>query len=161
KYHDFRYYTNDYRPDWWAEQRFMLDKLYRVGDMAYSAKFVKSQASRQKTMAILNGKVYDLTDYMRYGRAIQGTAGDAQDLSGVERDFLDQQVVDLFTRQSGNDITKLWDTLSLSDSMRQDMETCLSNLFYIGVVDTRNSPKCLFSVYLLLAISIMLVSVIG
>src|SRR5439155_20782964 len=37
----------------------------------------------------------------------------------------------------------------------------IRNLFYIGKVDHRNSPQCLFSRYVLLAFSTVLVAVIG
>ena len=40
------------------------------------------------------------------------------------------------------------------------MQVCMDNLFYVGNLDTRNSPQCLFATYILLAISILLVSVI-
>ena len=45
--------------------------------------------------------------------------------------------------------------------MKQNMQICMDNLFYVGNVDTRNSIRCVFSTYFLLAISLMLVSVIG
>lgn len=159
KYHDFRYYTNDYRPDWWANQRKALNALFKVGDMAYSAKYVEMMAGRGKTMAILKGNVYDLTDYRADGRQIRFPEGEERD-PGVDRDFMHQDVVELFARLAGKDITKAWALLQVHPDTIEAMETCLSNLFYIGTVDTRNSPKCLFAIYLLLAISIMLVSVI-
>ncbi|KAJ6448404.1 chitin synthase-domain-containing protein [Mycena sanguinolenta] len=40
-------------------------------------------------------------------------------------------------------------------------QVCLRNLFTIGKVDNRDSPKCLFSTYLLFILSIIIVLVIG
>ncbi|KAF8546215.1 hypothetical protein OG21DRAFT_1491476 [Imleria badia] len=40
------------------------------------------------------------------------------------------------------------------------LKTCLRNLFLVGMVDNRNSPQCLFSQYVLLVLSIMMVSII-
>jgi chitin synthase len=41
------------------------------------------------------------------------------------------------------------------------MQLCLDNLFYIADVDTRSSARCKFAEYLVLAVSILLVTVIG
>jgi chitin synthase len=73
---------------------------------------------------------------------------------------MDSRVVDLFRGRSGQDVTKYWDALNLDDGLRQRMLTCMDNLFYVGNLDTRASPKCQFAKYILLAVSIMLVSVI-
>ncbi|KAI7684483.1 CHS5 chitin synthase, class V, partial [Hortaea werneckii] len=74
---------------------------------------------------------------------------------------MDQSVVDLFTQRSGQDLTKYWEALNLDEGLRNRMQTCMDNLFYVGNLDTRNSPQCLFAKYILLAISLVLVSVIG
>ena len=44
---------------------------------------------------------------------------------------------------------------------KQRMKTCLDRLFYVGTLNTRSSARCLFAQYILLAISILLVTVIG
>ncbi|TFY57788.1 hypothetical protein EVJ58_g6811 [Rhodofomes roseus] len=51
--------------------------------------------------------------------------------------------------------------LGLDDQVLTWQKTCLRSLFAIGMIDSRNSPKCQFATYILLAMSIFMVSVIG
>jgi chitin synthase len=162
KYHDFRYFTNDSRPDWFYEQMMVLKANFKKGEIGYSAKDVKSEATNNnKDMAIIGSKVYDMTQYNQGGRRIMFPAGADTNTTGINVDFMDQQVADLFSGRKGQDVTKYWDTLNLTPALKANMKTCLDRLFYIGKVDTRNSVQCQFARYLLLAISIMLVSVIA
>jgi chitin synthase len=58
-------------------------------------------------------------------------------------------------------VTKYWEALNYSPELRSRMLTCMNNLFYVGNLDTRGSARCLFSKYILLAVSLLLVSVIA
>ena len=160
KYHDFRYFTNDSRPDWFQEQMLMLRANYKKGYIGYTSKYVSQLADKSQSIAILNGRVYDFTDYIKGGRRIQEPPGKTGS-SGVSTDFMDPLVVNLFQENAGEDVSAHWETLSLSTDERQRMQLCLDNLFFVGEVDTRNSAKCQFAQYILLAVSILLVSVIG
>lgn len=71
------------------------------------------------------------------------------------------EIVDIFTANAGQDITNRLDSLNLDADVMDRQMVCLRNLFFIGHVDSRNSPKCLFSQYILLAFSIVMVAVIG
>ena len=159
KYHDFRYQTNDTREDWWYEQHKILQAKFKKGDVGYTPQYV-SQLARKKSykIATIHGKVYDLTDYQKGGRA----ALDKNDKpTGADIDFMDSLVTDLFYSSAGQDISKDWDALPFSMADRNRMQVCLDNLFRVGSADTRNSPQCTFAQYITLAISILLVSVIG
>ncbi|KAG9231936.1 putative chitin synthase 8 [Amylocarpus encephaloides] len=160
KYHDFRAFHKDYRKDWFYEQLTMLKANFKKGNIGYTPQYVKTLASKQNYIAILNGKVYDFTKYLAGGRRVQPPDGESVP-TGVNPDFMDKQVVDLFQIRAGQDVTKFWNALSLTLDMRNRMSACLENLFYVGNVDTRNSVKCQFASYLILAISILLCSVIG
>ncbi|ORY75795.1 chitin synthase-domain-containing protein [Protomyces lactucae-debilis] len=153
-YHDFRYFTNDYRKDWYFQQMMMLRSNYRVGYIGYTTKDITVLALKQQSIAIINGQVFNLTDYIQGGRQILGGGG-----GKVSTDFMDPSLVSLFQQQSGKDISKSFS--ALPSQSKQYMEVCLRNLFFCGRVDTRNGPRCLTSRYILLAISIMLVSLIG
>ncbi|KAJ4524957.1 hypothetical protein HRR83_000598 [Exophiala dermatitidis] len=160
KYHDFRYFTNDSRPDWFYEQMIMLKANYRKGSIGYTPQYVKTLAKKSKSIAILNDRVYDFTTYNEGGRSVRAPPGEEVP-SGVDTDFMDSLVVDLFTQRAGHDVTKYWNALPLDPGLRSRMQLCLDNLFFVGVTDTRNSPRCLFARYILLAVSILLCSVIG
>jgi chitin synthase len=161
KYHDFRAFHKDYRKDWWYEQLVMLKSNYRKGTIGYTPKYVKSLASKQQSIAILNDKVYDFTKYVAGGRRVQPMDGETAPPSGVDPNFMDTQVVNLFQIRAGQDVTKYWLALDLEQGLRNRMDQCMENLFYVGNVDTRNSVRCQFSEYLILVITIILCSVIG
>ncbi|TQS39316.1 hypothetical protein Golomagni_00160 [Golovinomyces magnicellulatus] len=160
KYHDFRSFTNDSRPDWFYEQMMLLRANFRRGSIGYTPNYVKKLAEKQVSIAILNDRVYDLTKYLQGGRAIRVRPG--EDLpTDINTNFMNPSVVDLFQQKSGQDVTKYWAALPITEENRNRMLLCLDNLFYVGDVDTRNSTRCKFAEYLLLVISILLCSVIG
>ncbi|CAL3962815.1 unnamed protein product [Diplocarpon coronariae] len=160
QYHDFRAWTNDSRPDWFYEQMLMLKANYKKGNIGYTASYVKKLASKSNSIAILNGRVYDFTKYVTGGRKILTKPGEDPP-TDVNTDFMEPLVVELFQQQAGKDVTKFWNALAIDAGMRQRMTVCLDNLFYVGDVDTRNSVRCQFAEYLILAVSILLLTVIG
>ncbi|KAL5330105.1 hypothetical protein ACEPPN_003629 [Leptodophora sp. 'Broadleaf-Isolate-01'] len=160
KYHDFRAWTNDSRPDWFFEQMLMLRAGYKKGNIGYTTSYVKKLAAKSNAIAILNGRVYDFTKYTQGGRRVLVKEG--EDLpTDINTNFMDPLVVDLFQQKAGEDVTKYWNALAIDTGMRTRMSTCLDNLFYVGDVDTRNSVKCQLAEYLILAVSLILLSVIG
>lgn len=161
KYHDFRYFTNDSRPDWFSESMIMLKAGYKVGNVGYTAKYVSTLANKQNSIAILNSRVYDLTKYLAGGRRQEAVPGEPEPDDPDAVNFMDQLVIDLFQQKAGGDVTKYWQALALDPQKKAAMLLCLDNLFYVGDVDTRNSVRCKFAEYLILAVSIMLCSVIG
>jgi len=160
RYHDFRSFTTDPRPDWFYEQMIMLRGSYKKGNIGYTPQYVSSLAAKQQSIAILNGRVYDMTKYMLGGRRVQVAEGEEQP-TDISVDFMDANVVGLFQQKAGEDLTKYWNALAIDTGLRSRMQLCLDNVFYVGNVDTRNSVKCKFAQYLILAISIILTSVIG
>ncbi|EEP81670.1 chitin synthase 6 [Uncinocarpus reesii 1704] len=159
QYHDFRAFTNDTRPTWYAQKMRYLRANYKKGELGYTMQHLKTLSEKSQYIAVLKGTVYDLTNYMAGGRYTKGPDGKPK--PGVDVDFLDSGVVQLFQQKSGHDITEFFNRLPLSTTQRYDMEVCLNNLFKVGQVDTRNSTQCLFSQYFVLAISALLASIIG
>ena len=161
QYHDFRYFNKDRRPDWWWEQQQYLRAVYKKGDVGYTPQYVGTLASKQQfSIAILNGRVYDFTDYVKGGRRLQAPNGTAIS-SDADPNFMDPTVVSLFQGNAGHDVSKNWATIGIAPDVKKRMQVCLDNLFFVGAEDTRNSAQCMFAQYILLAISILLVSVIG
>lgn len=160
RFHDFRAFTGDSRKDWWWEQKLMLDANFKKGNIGYTAKYVHTLSTKQESIAIIHGKVYDFTKYIQGGRNVVPPPGGK--VSGdVDVDFMHDLVVNLFEVKAGSDVTRYWDALPLEPAVRDRMQVCLNNLFYVGDVDTRNSVKCQFAQYLMLAVAILLCSVIG
>lgn len=161
KYHDFRYFTNDSRPDWYLEQLLTLRHIWGKGNIGYSPEYVQKLAGKQQTIAIIGSRVYDLTSYLNGGRRMRAKAGEKPPDDPSLTDFMDAAVVQLFQLQAGSDLTKYWDSLDIQPAVKRRMRTCLDNLFYVGDVDTRNSTRCKFAEYLVLAVSMLLASVIA
>lgn len=161
KYHDFRYFTNDTRPDWYFEQMSRLRSLFKKGNVGFTPKHVAKLSEKQQKVGIIGDRVYDLTTYMAGGRPLRAPAGEQPPDDPDLANFMHDNVVALFQYQSGKDMTKSWNGLDLDAVTRDRMKVCLDNLFYVGDVDTRNSTRCQFAEYLVLAVSVVLASVIA
>jgi chitin synthase len=158
-YHDFRHFTNDSRPDWFYEQMMMLKANYLKGYVGYTPKYLNTLGKKSQSIGSINGKVYDLTSYIAGGRLTKAPPGETVP-SDVDTDFMDNNVVSLFQSLPGQDLSKHWENLRIDSALRQRMQLCLDNLFFVGHVDTRNSAQCEFARYFILAISILICSII-
>lgn len=132
----------------------------RVGFLGYTPKELKSKAAAGSSLGVYNGLVYDLTDYIAFPPIVKTPSG-TQAPSGIDTDFMDSNVLDVFKFNPGQDITKKINNLNIDKDVLARQKVCLRNLFTIGKVDNRNSAACLFSTYILLVLSIMMVSVIA
>jgi chitin synthase len=160
QYHDFRVFTNDSRPDWYFERMVEMRYQSRVGFVAQTPKEIRSAASSGNSVAIYNGMVYDLTTYLTSPPAIRTPVG-TQAPSGIDVNFMHGDVLNLFKFNAGQDITKRLDSLNIDKNVLADQKTCLRNLFLVAKVDNRQSPQCLFANYILLVLSVIMVSIIG
>ncbi|KAJ5595991.1 Chitin synthase 8 [Penicillium hetheringtonii] len=161
KYHDFRYWTDLYQPDWFYEQMVMMRANYKKGYVGYTSKYMKSLADdNNKNIVSINGKVYDMTYYIAGPRSPRFPEGKNRSTSDIKTDYMSPLLVSLFQQKSGTDVTKYWTDLDLDATTRSRMELCLDNLFFVGHVDTRNSVKCQFARYFILAISILICAVL-
>ena len=159
QYHDFRWATNDTRPAWFMEQMIFLKGNFEKGRIGYSSDYVSTLGSKGNSIAILNGQIFDFTQYVAGGRPPQYPPGQKPAQPPPNSNFMDPDLVELFQQRAGQDVTKYYNALPMDPDLRGRMDICLQNLFYVGDQDTRNSIKCQFSTYFLLAISLMLVSV--
>ncbi|KAJ8085317.1 Chitin synthase, class 5 [Marasmius tenuissimus] len=161
-YHDFRSYTNDSRPDWYYEQMITMRYLARVGFVGYSPKEIKNMAHSSRSVGVYNGLIYDVTDYIKSSGSLSAPNGEVPpDGASGDRDFMHSAVIDIFRFNSdGGDITKQLNNLNIDSAILARQKTCLRNIFTIGKVDNRNSAQCQFATYILLAISIIMISVI-
>ena len=133
----------------WYGQKFMpkIEEYYK-GDLVWAKKNVTAQGqddSRQ--WVILNGKIFDLTDYFH-------TLSIENNLAMYQ--FIPSAVSDLVKNNPGGDITSQWET---SDNFSKSLN-CMENVFYKGVTDFRQTAKCQVNNYILLAFTIVLCTVI-
>ena len=161
QYHDFRSWTNDPRPDWYWERMTEMRWNNRLGFVGYSPKQIRSMAAAGSSVAIYRGLVYDFTTYIHNPPAVATLPNNAVAPGNIDTKFMHQSIVDVFQHNAGSDVTKVIDGLNLDSATLERQRVCMRNLLIIGKVDNRNSPQCLFATYILLALSIVMVSVIG
>ena len=136
-----------------GEQRmdaFFLNKKYLKYMQGWDPVIVKSLLTDQfypRQMLIINENVYDMSIYL-------SRIGDAK------YRFLGDQLTDFISNNAGMDVSNNPNFMNQWNN-NQVLRDCFNNLFIIGVVDHRMSFRCQFSNYLLLAASILLVSIIG
>ena len=159
QYHDFRYSTTDSRPDWYWEVMTVMRWNNRKGFVGYTPKEIKNMAAAGNLVGIYNGLVYDVTSYVKYPPGLAAPGNQAP--PAVSTQFMHDSVIDIFTYQSGKDVTKLLDSLNIDSEILARQKACLRNLYTTGKVDNRNLAQCQFATYILLVLSIMMVSVIG
>lgn len=159
-YHDFRVFTNDSRPDWYWESMVTMRWTARVGFMGYTPSDIRNKATTGTSIGIYKGMVYDVSTYLKFPPAVRSPQG-TQAPADTNPNFMDPAVLDVFKFAAGGDVTKKLDNLNLDPDVLQRQKVCLRNLFLVGKVDNRQSAQCQFSKYLLLAIAIMMVSIIG
>jgi chitin synthase len=133
----------------------------RVGFVGYTPQDIKNLASTGESVAVYNGLVYDVTNYNPAIRSPDGTQAPPD--ADQTKDFMHGAVLDLFKFYAGTDITKRLDQLegTIGKDVLARQKVCLRNLFLLGKVDNRNSPQCQFAKYILLVLSIIMVTVIG
>nr|AZQ26801.1 putative chitin synthase 4 [Ganoderma lucidum]QDK64613.1 chitin synthase [Ganoderma lucidum] len=161
QYHDFRSWTDDPRPDWYWERMTEMRWNNRLGFVGYSPKQIRSMAAAGNSIAIYRGLVYDFTTYIHNPPAVATLPNNAVAPGDIDTSFMHQSIVDVFQHNAGQDVTKVIDGLNLDSATLERQRVCMRNLLIIGKVDNRNSPQCLFATYILLALSIVMVSVIG
>ncbi|KAL6860514.1 hypothetical protein ACO1O0_004542 [Amphichorda felina] len=160
-YHDFRHYQNDTRNDWYLEQLTTLKANFKKGTIGYSPQYINKLATKEKRSVVsMNGRVYDLTEYLHGGLKLRPKKGEKAPSNEVAK-FMEPSVEDLFQLRKGGDVSQYWDAMKMDDARKARMIRCLDYLFYVGDVDTRNSTRCQFAEYLVLAISILLATVIA
>ncbi|KAL1965512.1 hypothetical protein VTN77DRAFT_5595 [Rasamsonia byssochlamydoides] len=121
---------------------------YYKGSLVWSLDTIKQQANNnQRYWSIINNKVYDLTNYFYTLKMMNNLD---------TYNFLPSGVTTLFQNYPGSDITDKW-----QDSVQFDNAlNCLNNVFYVGEVDFRDSPRCTVNNWILLSFTILICSVI-
>lgn len=161
QYHDFRAHNSaDYRPDWYFENMVVMRYNFRLGFVGISPTDVRNRANAGRLVAVYRGLVYDLTDYVNAPPSVY-VPDDRQEPNDIDTNFMHPAIIEIFKQQAGTDVTKLIDSLNIDRQVLQWQKTCMRNLFTIGKADNRMSPQCLFATYLLLALSIVMVAIIG
>ena len=134
----------------WYQDRFLPRiQTYYKGDLVATRKNVSAQASGYaRQWIILNGKIYDLTDYF-YTKQTQGNI--------AMYSFIPDEVATLIQQNAGSDISSMWKS---GDPNYDKTLNCMNNAFYAGKPDFRDSARCQVNNYILLAFTIIICAVI-
>ncbi|CEP14390.1 hypothetical protein [Parasitella parasitica] len=147
---------NDTTDPYWYWKTFLPTiQDYKKGTLVHLIKDLKADADGWGRYALaINNNVYDLNDYF--------TTVDTYGTSNSNYSFLSGTVEDLFSLFKGTDATAKWEQYKGKMSVQeQEMNmNCLNNYFLIGYVDPRETARCMFSNYLLLACACLMCFVI-
>ncbi|PWN94368.1 chitin synthase 6 [Acaromyces ingoldii] len=138
--------------NWYGDRFFPYMQKHYKGYYVTSTKDVAKQGN-DKNWAIVDGKIYDLSDYVWTN---------SLSVDDTQTTFLPKDVSQLFTSQAGQDVSDDFKTAmsALDDQTRAATQSCLDNVFYAGRTDFRDTARCQVQNYLLLAFSCLLVATI-
>jgi len=142
KLHNINWYTQTFLPKM---------KEYYKGDLVTKKSKVQSEGENNSHYwFIIDGKIYDLTDYFH-------TLDLENNLASYS--FFPDDVEELVQSNPGQDITEDWNN-KLNYTTRMNSINCLNNMFYSGIPDFRDSVKCQINNYILLAFTCIICAVI-
>ncbi|CEG78803.1 Putative Chitin synthase (Fragment) [Rhizopus microsporus] len=147
---------SDMKDSHWYWDRFLpAIKDFKKGTLVHRLSDLEADANGWgRAVLVIHDKVYDIQDYLTtvqyYGAADN------------EYNFLSDVVKDLFTHFSGTDATSKWEMYKDRMSLEQQQQNmnCLDNYFFIGHVDPRDTARCMFTNYMLLACAMLMCAVI-
>ncbi|GAA5979187.1 hypothetical protein JCM10908_002832 [Rhodotorula pacifica] len=133
--------------DWYFDTFLPKMRNYHKGPLVWSKGKISDEANKAgRQWAIVNGSVYDLTDYFY-------TYNLLNDKSYL---FLNASIANVWTAQPGTDITGAIKELGIDAPTLKTNMDCIQTLFYVGETDFRNTPRCQVQPNLLLAFSILI-----
>ena len=137
--------------DWYTKNLIPRMKEYYKGELVVKRNVLKNEGTNQNhEWFILDGKIYDLTDYFYTIKTMDSYPG---------YEFFSEDFTDLVKENPGGDISKDFNALK-NGTMRENTRNCLNNAFKSGVPDFRDTAKCQVNRYILLAFTIILCTVI-
>lgn len=138
--------------DWYANTFLKKIKEFRKGDLVWDEKTVQDEGENLNHYWFrLGNRVYDLTDYFHTQEVMDGAN---------QYKFLDPKLEEMVKNYAGSDLTQRFADRLDPRNMSMNVQ-CLDTTFFIGITDFRKSAKCKINDYLLLAFTIIIVSVIG
>lgn len=161
---------------WYFDTFLPKMRNYHKGPLVWSTGKVKSEAADAgRQWAIVNGSIYDLTDYFYTVRLLAFpappcTVTDFECPPACMRqinllrddsyEFLDSDLANLWEAQPGGDLTSTIKDLGLDWDVLEINMACIQTLFYKGETDFRKSARCQFQPNMLLAFGVLIMATI-
>jgi len=140
-----------YQITWYRDVFLPNIRQYYKGPLVVEKDDLQQRGQQGRNWAVINGIVYDLSDYFN-------TLTVYSDAPNYE--FLNSQVTSLFQGNPGQDITAAWNALPLDSNTRLANLQCLQNVFTVGRTDPRQTARCQVNNYLLLVFTIVICTTI-
>ncbi|KAJ2593204.1 hypothetical protein IWW49_000624 [Coemansia sp. RSA 1797] len=129
--------------------------LFKKGDLVWDYDWVKSMHKDQgKYWRVINKEVFNMEDYF-------ATVNSPVNTDDKWR-FLNSHIENIFDDKGAGstDVTDSWDRIPWGSREHQANYNCMKNLFYVGKIDDRQSVRCLFTNYMLLAFACVLMAIV-
>ncbi|KAL1608544.1 hypothetical protein SLS60_003486 [Paraconiothyrium brasiliense] len=137
--------------DWYPNVFLPKIKEFRKGDLVWDTKVIEDEGRNLAHYWFrLGNKVYDLKDYFYTQEFMDNLASYS---------WLDPDFEDMVKQYAGQDLTEQFQN-TLNKTTREYTMQCLENVFYVGITDFRNTPRCKVNDYILLVVTIVLCAVI-
>ncbi|KAI0226168.1 hypothetical protein L0F63_004441 [Massospora cicadina] len=151
--------TAQTNPNWVRNTALKKLQKYKRGLVMHNITLLTEQRARNfGKYGVINGRVYDLSAYYEYldNARYQIPAG------ATTKEFLPNTVKEIFEMEVGNSdsidhtalINKYLKGRELADTMR-----CLDGLFFVGIPDFTNSPRCTVTNIMLIISSSIVIAV--
>jgi chitin synthase len=129
-------------------------KGFKKGPYVFDNKAIQAGLDLEtpKVWAVYDSGLYDLSDYFYTI---------AQNAGNKDYQYLPKDISDLIQQQPGSDVTDAINNLRIDPNTKNAALACMRNVFYIGETDFRESARCQFPGYILLAFSAILVATIA
>ncbi|KAL2177126.1 glycosyltransferase family 2 protein [Thermothelomyces heterothallicus CBS 202.75] len=143
--------------DWYSKRFLPRMKPYFTGNLVWEPKQIKQEGDDyQRPWFLWENRVYDLTDYMKTQEVMRNNARTA---------FLHDKIVSAVKENPGQDLTdtfrQILDNANATEAVKiKNTFNCLNNRFYIGITDYRQSARCQFNRWILIAFTAVLCAVI-
>ncbi|KAL2200328.1 glycosyltransferase family 2 protein [Corynascus similis CBS 632.67] len=143
--------------DWYNTKFMPRMKEYFTGDLVWDPKQIIQEGNDYGRWWFLwENRVYDLTDYKKTQDVMNDNPSTA---------FLDSKIVDAIKNNPGQDLTdqfaQILSDANATESIRiRNTFNCLNRRFYIGITDYRDSARCQFNRWILIAFTAVLCAII-
>ncbi|KAJ3019246.1 hypothetical protein HKX48_002259 [Thoreauomyces humboldtii] len=119
---------------------------YARSRVAWPWSEIEKQGSTTKRWVVIHDNLYDLSAY-----------------TSVDGGLFNDPNMDTIIGFYGKDATSEWNKLIAgpNPALAKTYLTCMNNMFYQGIIDHRDDFRCQFSNYVLLASTILLITIIG
>ncbi|KAJ2723206.1 hypothetical protein GGI07_002775 [Coemansia sp. Benny D115] len=142
-------------PNFYAKYALPTLKKFKKGGVVWKFDWINSMYKDQSMYwRVINKEVFNMQPYFDASKGSLNVNKKYNILDSRLEEIMDQG------GYGTADITKDWDALPWDQGTKLANYNCMKNLFYVGEVDDRQSVRCLFTNYMLLAFACVLMLVV-